>query len=245
VSCSGFCGQNRRRLKKATRGSVWAIGVKRFFGFVWVSALLSVAPSACVYDASERCGPHQVLLGADRCACDEGYVPSTNGCVPCGEDERESNGECVCVDGFARPADGAACELIPAALGEDCGPDSAPCDPDYPLCHESEGTPSYCTNACQSDDDCTGGYKCHLDGADSYCRRPPLGYGDSCKTDDDCADGEATFCETIQSKLCLVPCAAGKTDGCFEGEVCCDFTLFNPICVPNDACTEKGGKELQ
>jgi hypothetical protein len=91
--------------------------VKHLSGFVWLSAFLSVAPSACVYDDSQRCGPHQVLLGADRCACEAGYVPGASGCLPCGEDERESNGECVCVDGYARPAEHAECELVPAALG--------------------------------------------------------------------------------------------------------------------------------
>jgi hypothetical protein len=219
--------------------------VKRLSGLVWLSALLSVAPSACVYDSSQRCGPHQVLLGSDRCACEAGYVPGTSGCVPCAENELESNGECVCGEGYARPAEGAACELIPEALGAACGGDGALCASEYPLCHSTDDGQSYCTSSCTSDDDCTGGYRCHEDGANSYCRRPPVGYGNKCKSDDDCADGEATYCDTIQSHLCLVRCSAGKTDVCFEGEGCCDFTLFNPICVPDGVCAMKGGKELQ
>jgi hypothetical protein len=216
--------------------------VKRFFGLIWLGALLSVAVSACVYDSDERCGPHQVLIEKDRCICEMDYVPGPAGCVPCGDHEQASNGACVCVDDYARPAEGAACEPIPAALGAACDSEAAPCaDGPYSLCHVTDGTSGYCTSACSSDDDCDGGYRCHEDGADSFCRRPPLGYGDSCKVQDDCAQGEATYCETLQSKLCLVPCAPGNTDVCFEGEVCCDFVVFEPICVPNNACTEKSG----
>ncbi len=217
----------------------------RFFGFVWLGALLSVAPTACVYDGDERCGPHQVLLSADRCACEPGFVPGTAGCIPCGDNERESNGACVCVDGYARGSEAAVCEAIPQELGGACDPDTSPCtSKDYTLCHVPNDGAGYCTNACSSSADCDGGYLCHEAGADSYCRRPPVGHGDACKTSADCS-GEATFCETIQSHLCLVPCSAGNTDVCFEGEVCCDFVLFNPICVPSNACVPQSGTEVQ
>jgi hypothetical protein len=216
--------------------------VKRLFALAWLSALLGVLVPGCVYDSSDRCGPHQKDFKDDRCTCEDGYVPGDEGCVPCGDNERDSNGECVCVDGYARPSDGEACRLIPKDLGAECDADSAPCaDEDYPLCHSVSGSAGYCTNACTSDDDCTGGYKCHLDGADGFCRRPPLGFGDSCKSDDDCAEGEATFCEKIQSHLCIVPCSAGHTDGCFEGDVCCDYQLFEPVCVPEARCTSMSG----
>jgi len=221
--------------------------VVRLSGLVLLGALLSVVSSACVYDSSQRCGPHQTILDNDRCACEMGYVPGTSGCIPCGDDEREVNGVCVCVKGFARPADGAACEIIPATLGAACDTKSAPCPAGskYPLCHLTDGTSGYCTSACASSDGCDGGYKCHENGTDSFCRRPPLGYDDMCKTDDDCAGGEAIFCETIQQHVCLVPCSAGKTDVCFEGESCCDFVIFQPICVPTDACTTNSGTVIK
>jgi hypothetical protein len=220
--------------------------VLRLSNLVWWSALFGVVPSACLYDADQRCGPHQVIIDNDRCACETGFVPGDSGCVPCGDSERESNGECVCVDGYARASEGASCEPIPEELGAACDTATLPCESaTYPVCHATDGTSGYCTSACTSSDDCNGGYKCHEAGADSYCRRPPTGYGTSCDTADECSDGEATFCETIQSHVCLVPCSAGKTDVCFEGEVCCDFVLFNPICVPNDACSPKGGTEVQ
>lgn len=218
--------------------------MKRLTALVLSSVLLSIAPSGCVYDPDQRCGPHQQLLPADRCACEAGYVPGDNGCVPCAENEHESNGACVCDSGYARDADGAACTPLPAELGTACDA-SAPCPAGrYPLCHATDSGDGYCTSACASSDECDGGYRCHVDPQGGYCRRPPLGYGESCESDEDCAQGEATFCETIQSHLCLVPCAAGRTETCFEGEVCCDFTLFNPVCVPAGACSSSGGKEL-
>lgn len=216
--------------------------MKRFLGLLWSAVLLGVTPAGCVYDADERCGPHQEPIDKDRCICEMGYVPGPAGCVPCGEHEVASNGECVCVDDYARAGDGAACEPIPAALGAACDTVSTPCaEGPYSSCHVTDGSSGYCSNDCSSDDDCDGGYRCHREGADGFCRRPPLGYGQSCKSQDDCAEGEATYCETLQSNVCLVPCAAGHTDVCFEGEVCCNFGVFAPICVPGDACTEKSG----
>jgi hypothetical protein len=220
--------------------------VKRLVAiFLWCGSV-GLLGSACLYDPDDRCGPHQVSIAEDRCECEAGFVPGAQGCVPCGDNEAESGGECVCVDGYARPSEGAPCESIPEELGADCDLNSKPCaEGPYPLCHVTNGASGYCTSGCDSDDDCSGGYKCHLDGADSYCRRPPLGYAKSCESDEDCADGEATYCEVIQQHVCLVPCSEGNTAGCFEGEVCCNFVLFQPICVPTAACAENGGIEVQ
>jgi len=207
---------------------------------------MGLLPVACVYDASDRCGPHQHLITYNRCECDDGYAAGDSGCEPCGDHEKSANGACVCIDGYARAADGAACEPIPEELGAECDPDSADActSAKYSICHASDGSLGYCTNACSVDKDCDGGYRCHTDASGSYCRRPPVGHGDSCQSDDDCAGKEATFCETIQSHVCLVACSAGHTDACFEGEVCCNFVLFAPICVPGDACTSNGGSEV-
>ena len=193
-----------------------------------------------MYDADDRCGPHQVPYVEDRCVCEAGFVPGDEGCVPCGDNEVESGGECVCAEGYARSVEGEACALIPADLGADCDTESEPCaDGPHALCHVTSGSAGYCTNSCSSDEDCSGGYKCHVDGADSFCRRPPVGYGKSCDADEDCADGEATFCETIQARQCFVPCEAGNTDVCFEGEVCCNVVLY-VMCLPAEACAANG-----
>lgn len=206
-----------------------------------MSALLGLIPTACVYDPDDRCGPDKTSIDNDRCVCDEGLVPSDDGCVPCGENEEPNVvGECVCVDGYARTAATDLCEPIPMTLGADCDTDDAPCEEPFSLCHVTEGTAGYCTEACSSDADCDGGYRCHLEGGSGYCRRRPLGYGESCQSDDDCAGGEATYCEVIRTNQCLVPCEAGKTDVCFEGEVCCNFVIFNPVCVPTANCEDAG-----
>jgi hypothetical protein len=216
------------------------VGVKRLSALVCLGGLAGLIATACVYDPDDRCGPHQEPIDNDRCVCEAGYVPGDGGCVPCVENEMERNGECVCVDGYARPADGAVCEEIPAALGGECTAAGDECDSDYPLCHSSDDGAGYCTNACSTSDECDGGYRCQEMGDEGYCRRPPVGYGDKCSSDDDCAGGDATYCEVFQENICLVPCSAGNTDVCFVGEVCCNFVLFEPICVPADACAPNG-----
>jgi hypothetical protein len=212
------------------------VGLKRLSGLLAVCGLLGIIASACVYDSSDRCGPNQRSISSDRCVCADGFVPGTNGCMPCGEHELAFNGACVCEDGYARASAAEACEPIPDELGAACDTESTPCAAEkYSLCHVNDGTSGYCTNTCSSASDCDGGYKCQ-EGGESFCRRPPLGFGDTCKSDDDCT-GEATVCETIQSHLCLVPCAAGDTAGCFIGDVCCEFPGPFVACVPSDACT--------
>jgi hypothetical protein len=213
----------------------------RLTSFFLLSTLCGVIASACVYDPDDRCGPHQLEIDNDQCVCETGFVPGDAGCVPCAENEEERAGACICADGFARPTDAEACAPIPEALGAACDVEADPCaDEPYPLCHATDGTSGYCTSSCSSDGDCTGGYKCHVEGNEGFCRRPPLGHGATCASDADCEGGDATFCETLSSKQCLVPCQAGDTDVCFEGEACCDFLVFAPICVPADVCAEMG-----
>lgn len=211
----------------------------RLSGWVCLCGLFGLVPSACLYDGDDRCGPHQVSISNDRCACEENFIPGANGCVPCGENEVSLNGACSCADGFARANIGDPCELPPAELGVECDTESNPCtEARYPLCHVTEGTSGYCTNECGSSDDCDGAYKCQgQEGGESFCRRPPVGLSDSCDSDADCEGKEATACEAIQSHQCLVPCAAGDTAGCFVGDACCSFPGPFVACVPAFACT--------
>jgi hypothetical protein len=203
-----------------------------------------VAAAGCVYDSDKRCGPNQVEISNDRCECVAGFIPGERGCVPCGENEEERSGACVCKDGYARESDAAACEEVPGGLGDECDTGDNPCrSSDFPECHLTDDDVGYCTTiGCETSADCEGGYMCQKDGASSYCRRPPVGYGKSCDSQEDCADGDATFCEMLQSKVCIVPCSADNTAVCFEGEQCCDFSLFGAgtVCTPAASCMAPG-----
>jgi hypothetical protein len=153
----------------------------------------------------------------------------------------------VCEEGFARPEQGAACALVPGGLGDECNVDDNPCGAGaYAECHVTgEGSDGYCTSTgCESESDCEAGYMCEAGDGPSYCRRPPTGYGETCASDEDCEGNDASFCETLQSKVCLVPCAPGRPSDCFDGEVCCDLSIFQAgiICTPEGTCpTQSGG----
>jgi hypothetical protein len=170
-------------------------------------------------------------------ALDAGAGYCTNACT----------GDSDCDGGYTCNTAGPAafCERPPQA-GDACNSTDMPCTSmKFGICHISADGSGYCTNACSSDGDCSGEYRCHDPGGNSFCRRPATGHGDACTSDADCAGKEADYCETIQSHLCLVRCGAGNSEVCFEGESCCDFAVFNPICVPTDQCTANGGKILQ
>jgi len=212
------------------------VGLMRLSGWVCLCGLFGIIPSACLYDPDDRCGPNQVSISNDRCACVEGYVPGENGCIACGENEVASNGACSCAEGFARASDTEPCEPPPGELGVECDTESKPCpDEKYSLCHVTDGSSGYCTNSCTNSEDCDGGYRCQ-DGPESFCRRPPVGLSQPCDSDEECAGFEATACEAVQSHQCLVPCAAGDTGGCFVGDACCAFPGPFVVCVPADAC---------
>lgn len=206
-------------------------------------AVWGLVLTACVYDPDERCGPNQQYIGNDACSCSPGFILNDSGtCVACGKHETERNGSCECDDGYARATPTAACTPKPSGLGDACD-DASPCNSaEFSDCHAVAGGDGYCTKACTSASDCSGGYRCQLSGDSGYCRRPATGYGDSCKTSEDCAGKEASFCETLQSHVCIVSCEAGA-DACFADEVCCDLSVFGGslICVPDGKCPTQGG----
>src|SRR4051812_49171735 len=82
-------------------------------------ALLGAVPSACVYDASDRCGPHQVFEDR-RCVCDTESAPTATGCVVCGADEVPGAMGCVCKPGYIKPDAAGVCEPAPMGLGTAC-----------------------------------------------------------------------------------------------------------------------------
>lgn len=203
------------------------------------SALVSVLVGGCFYDSDERCDSTQRFdEAAGVCICREGSVPGAHGCVSCGEHESAQGDSCLCVEGYARPAEGGACALIPDALGAECDPAAPACDARYPTCHASSDASGYCTTECVSSADCSGGFACDTTKSPSYCQRPPLGVGQKCTTSADCASFEATYCESIQSHVCLVQGCTKAPNSCFPGNDCCDLTSVGlpTVCVPTGTC---------
>lgn len=204
-------------------------------------ALVGLLPAGCVYDSSNRCGPHEVLYGdSSRCVCDSSSVSTPSGCVPCGEHELASATGCVCETGFAKPSPDAACEEAPTALGEPCS-DSMPCtDATFDYCATGADGSGYCTTSdCADSEECSNGYVCDTSASPSYCQRPPVGAGMSCTSDADCAGTEATFCDTVVQHVCLVQGCDVSANDCFSGTECCDLSAFGipePICIPEGMC---------
>lgn len=138
----------------------------------------------------------------------------------------------------ARPSEGDGCELVPDALGRMCDPAVPSCDSEYPTCHASEDSAGYCTNECATSEECTGGFVCDTSTEPGYCQRPPTGVGRSCASSADCASFEATYCETLQSHVCLVEGCTKSPNTCFQGQDCCDLTVVGlpTLCVPAGTC---------
>jgi hypothetical protein len=202
--------------------------------------LLGVTFSAggCLFDPDERCDGNEVFANGDRCVCREGHVRVDGACVPCGENERIVGGACECEAGLVRGSDGTCEEL--GTLGRDCDTESEPCeDASAGYCRPVDGTRGYCTIAnCTTSEDCPGRFECDTAADPSYCKKPPSGLGEPCTEAGHCAGFEASYCEQLQSNLCLVPDCAPGGDDCFLGWSCCDLTSVGlpTLCVTEGTC---------
>ena len=205
-------------------------------------ALLGAVPSACVYDASDRCGPHQVMYQNLRCVCDAESAPTATGCVLCGSNEVPGATGCTCKAGYSKPVPSGVCEPTPMGLGTACEVSTDCKDAKFDHCEAGTDGKGYCTDTgCSSSADCTGGYACDAEVTPSVCRRPPLGLGTSCTSEADCAGTEATYCDSFQTHSCLVQGCSLTPDNCFSGWECCDLSGFGvpqPICVAQGACSK-------
>lgn len=206
-------------------------------------AALLAAAAGCVYDSDHRCDDNQTLSSDGRqCICVSGSVMTAHGCTLCGANEVPGNGVCDCAPGYTHPTPGAACQAAPAsALGTACNTASAPCtDPTYSTCHVTSGTTGYCTNAgCTTAADCLGGYACDTTSQPAFCKRPPVGVGQTCQSNADCAGTEATYCDAMVSHQCLVQGCKVASNDCFSGTECCDLSMYGvmqPVCLPPGAC---------
>jgi len=212
------------------------------FHIQWATVLI-VGLGACLYDPDDVCSRNQERTDTGLCECVAGTVPvgATAGCELCGDHEVAAGDACICADGYARAAEGEACGLASGGLAAPCASGSLPCaDAAYDYCRPVDGTDGYCTSTgCTGSDECPSGYDCVEDGATRYCRRPPTGQGAPCATGADCDGYEASYCETYQAHICLVPDCSISPDSCHEGWVCCDLSslgLSETLCVENGLC---------
>ncbi len=187
--------------------------------------------SACLFDPDERCGLAQHYDGT-KCVCDDGLELSGAECIPCGDHEISSENGCVCGEGYFRNDEDDSCERV-KGLGDSCEDDEDCTDPAYGHCQPTEEG-GYCTKAdCKSSDDCDGEYACRASGQLSFCERPPSGLGASCSSNDDCSDYEASFCEAVVNKSCVVNDCADAPNICHGDWVCCDIGLLSEsLCIP-------------
>ena len=176
---------------------------------LWVA--LALMSPGCVLDTDARCGPNQVSWeGNERCVCAEGTAYTPTGCVP-----------------------------IPAGIGTPCVDTSECSNPAFPHCQISPAGDGYCTTVgCTGPADCSGGYACNTLAAPAYCQRPPSGAGMTCAADSDCAGKEASFCDVVVSRTCLVRDCTVEPNSCFSGSECCVIQGPVPLalCIPEGFC---------
>lgn len=197
---------------------------------VAVGALISLFGAACIIDDGDgACGKNQRRVTGNSsyyCECETGFILQGSTCVACGVNETSQDGRCVCQAGFARASAEEQCAM--SSFGAACTT-NAQCSGSSPTCLKGSGGSGFCTNACASSSDCQLGYLCDAYDGQKVCSKAPAGYSDACTASSECTK-EATYCEAIQSKVCLVTC--GKSAPCPGDWSCCEISLLGvAICV--------------
>ena len=226
----------------------WAPGI-----WVLLCGVVALSPS-CILD-DDRCDANQVAAEGDLtvCECVPGTIkdPRGYGCTACGANEVVKENKCVCDEGYARATPEAACEE--SMLGASCS-DADPCPAAFPRCAMGTTGAGYCTTeGCTGAADCAEGWVCIEAEPMNYCGKPPSGQGAPCTTSADCEGFEASYCEAVESKTCLVPnCATGESS-CFGDYSCCDIMMIistiPSLCVPpvalNDGVCPLGARKVE
>ena len=197
---------------------------------VWLAPNALVL-TACLYDASDRCGDDQVFDGV-QCVCAEGFGLVAGACEPCGDNEvGDPTGPCACTDGLVRLTPDGECT---EALGQACESHDECSSAAAPYCATTTGG-GYCTLVdCEpGGNDCPGDYACNDRGDVPFCERPPSGLGVPCSSDVECSGYEANFCESLQERACLVAGCVSDPNICHGDWVCCDLAILGTsLCVP-------------
>jgi len=192
---------------------------------------LGTSGAGCLYDSDDRCGENQRLDGK-QCVCEDGYGRGGDGCVQCAETEDGNPvGPCQCKVGLIRLAEGGDCV---EAAGKECELDADCPEGEFGTCHV-EGDTGYCTSVdCAAEaGDCPGDFACNDRVETPFCERPPTGLGTSCSEQEDCEGFEASYCETLSEKVCLMAGCADDPSICHGDWVCCDIGLIGAsLCIP-------------
>jgi hypothetical protein len=219
----------------------WRCGRKalRWAGLLSMAAAL--AAPACIISGN-KCDAHQVPSNSSEahiCVCEPGAITNANGigCSPCGTNEEAKDNLCVCKEGLARAGADAGC--VPSELGAACSGE-AECPSMYPFCAAASSGSGYCTvRDCMRNADCPDTYTCEEQSGTRYCKQAPSGLGAACSSNDDCADFEASTCDLVQTRTCILR-------GCVEGTIrcpnewgCCDFSALAG--VPVSVCIRPSG----
>ncbi len=201
---------------------------------VWLALGGALLAPGCLVDLDDRCGAHQRYdQDSEACLCDGDFARQGDGCVRCGENETGSVDGCVCVAGFSRRNAESPC-VATAGLGEACAAD-ADCGDEYDYCAKpADADEGYCTaSGCSTEADCPTDYGCNLRQEPRFCERPPKGLGTACTSNQDCASFDASYCETVSAKACLVNDCAPDPSKCHGDWVCCDIGLLSQsLCIP-------------
>lgn len=192
-----------------------------------------------------RCVPGTPGMGANDQDCTTNTDCMSLNCADPGDGRRRCLTPCqgdagMCLAGEVCAAVPGSCGgCVPAAivsgtrgLGEPCT-DDAEC---LEACFHEEGD-TYCTRACESDDQCGGGFHCRVvtAGAPGQCVRGRReGVGTSCTTNEDCHDGgfcasrgEVSWCTDFCNDAS--PCPEGFD--CINVGTTPDGTPIN-LCAP-------------
>jgi hypothetical protein len=199
-------------------------------------ALMGLVTVACLYDKGRPCGANQIFTD-NQCVCAEGFGLSDGQCVRCGEHAVGSLAGCSCETGYSPATDGGLCTKVSA--GQACVSDDDCAGGETPYCHIGANG-NYCTvKNCADSQECVGAnYACNSDGELAYCQKPPTGFGAACSSVDDCKDFEASYCEQMVNKICMVAGCKENPKNCHGDWPCCDLAAIGTsLCIPPEQLT--------
>jgi hypothetical protein len=233
-----------------SRGRRYGVGTLRWVSLVPLCGLAALIFDACVYDSSDRCSEHQVMLlksdEAERCVCDDRSVSKNGVCVPCAANEVPGPTDCVCAPGYART--NATTPCVACGENEVSGASGCECAKGFgrpatgQACVSCEETPSACEPASSGQ-----GVACDpqsnpcTDSTHNYCYVPKgkAGYcTQECATDDECTGGYA--CDTkVSPSVCRKP-PEGLGKPCTSNDDCAGTEATFCDMVVTKACAVQG-----